>query len=166
MNFRCLFALGLVGCLSALGCGRGSSPDAEIGAANKTNLQRLANLYVLHQFQNKFKGPKDEAAFKAFIAATDAGALSKMGVQVSEVDQLFVCDQDDQPFKIKYGVPTGPRGSQEAVIFQSQGSRGMKMVGFLNMVQREVDDAEYEQLWGSKVAPPPRNDNRNVNGPQ
>lgn len=157
MFSRCISVLALIGFVSVFGCGGGSGTDAALGKANKSNIQRLANLYVLHQFQNKFQGPKDEAAFKAFIIGIDGGALSKMGVQTSEIDNLFVCERDEEPFKIKYSVPTGPRGSQEPVIFESTGSGGKRMVGFLNMVQREVDDAEYEQLLGSKPAAPLKN---------
>jgi hypothetical protein len=164
MKFR-IFSMLILGCVISLaGCRGGNTPDDLIRSANKSNLQRLANLYVMYQVQHKFQGPPSEAEFRAFLEKADAPALAKMGVQISELDDLFICERDGEPFKIKYGVPSGPRGSTEPVVFEAIGKGGYKMVGFLNMVQREVGESEYQQLWDSKVAPPPRNDDRSIDG--
>lgn len=162
MKSRILIALLMGGLFSLVGCRGGNTPDDAIRSANQSNIQRLANLYMMYQVQHKFQGPPNEGEFRNFLNAADAGALSKMGVSISEVDKLFICERDSEPFKIKYGVRSGPRGSTEPVIFESTGKSGKKMVGFLNMVQREVDDAEYQTLWNSKAAVPPRNEDRNV----
>lgn len=136
-----LFAL-----FCAIGCGSGGTPDTAIGNSNKTNIQRLTNLYVMYQMKNKFKGPKDEATFKAFLKSAKSESLEAMGVDPSAIDDLFVCEGDGEPFNIRYGVSSGPRGSKKAVVFQKSGSGGKRMVGFLNMVQREVDSDEYDRL--------------------
>lgn len=142
----------LVGVMTSLiGCGDGDTPNAAISKANKTNSQRLANLYLMHQMKNKFQGPKDEAAFKAFIQQAGDEVLEPMGVDPNSVDELFVSERDGQPFVIRYGVTGGPRGSTEAVIFEQTGEGGKRMVGFLNMVQREVDASEYDQLLSAKA---------------
>ncbi len=123
-----------------------SDPNVVISQANKTNIQRLRNLYVMYQMKNKFQGPKDEAEFKEFIKAADVSILEPMGVDPAKVDELFISERDNEPFVVKYGVPTTPRGSTDPVIFEKTGVGGKKMVAFLNMSEREVDDTEYQQL--------------------
>ena len=44
-------------------------------------------------------------------------------------------------------------GCSEPVIFEAEGADGKRMVGFLNMEQREVDEAEYNDLWAGKFEP-------------
>ncbi len=137
------------------GCGSGNNPNAAIAQANKTNLQRLSNLYVKYQMTNRFKGPKDEVEFRKFISsANNSETLALMGVDPNEIDELFICESDGEPFAIRYNVPSGTRGSTEPVVFQKTGSDGMRMVGFLNMVQRKVNDEEYERLFNAKPAMP------------
>ncbi len=132
-----------------LGCG-GLTPDSAISASNKSNIQRLANMYQMFQFKNKFRGPEDEAEFKEFIKNVDLSILEPRGIDPNNVDALFICERDNEPFKIRYGVPTGTRGSTEAVIFENTGDGGPRMVAFLNMVQREVEAEEYNQLLNAK----------------
>ncbi len=140
--------------LSLGGCG-GYTPESALRDANRTNIQRLANLYTQYQFSNKFKGPADEATFREFIQGPGRESLEKMGITLTSVDDLFINERDGEPFNIRYGVPTSTRGSKEPVIFESEGKGGKRMVAFLNMVQREVDAAEYDQLWSSKPAAKP-----------
>ena len=80
--------------------------------------------------------------------------LAKRGV--TSVDDIFVSERDGQPFDIRYGLVSGPRGSTELVVLEKQGSGGKHMVAYLNMTQREVDDAEYQDLLangGNAAAP-------------
>lgn len=151
-----LFFLGLV----MVGCRTASEAESAIRDSNRTNIQRLANLYSMYQFQNRFQGPKDEETFRSFIQELDADFKDTMGIDPSSIDKLFISERDKEPFRIRYNVPTTPRGSKEAVIFESSGRRGQKMVGFLNMVQREVDEAEYNRLWEAKVSVPAKEDSR------
>ncbi len=146
-----LLAMLLIVLVGAVGCSSSSSSDAAIRSVNNTNLQRLANLYSMHQFKNQFKGPADEAMFREYLAGPDpTKVLESMGVAAGGLDKLFISERDGEPFKIRYGVISGPRGSTEAVIFESKGKLGKRMVGFLNMVQREVEDQEYESLLNPK----------------
>lgn len=154
----CKCFLGLLGLLSLSmllgGCG-GTTPESALRDANRTNIQRLANLYTHYQFSNKFQGPADETAFREFIQGPGRESLEKMGITMSNLDDLFINERDGETFKIRYGVPTSTRGSKEPVIFESTGKGGKRMVAFLNMVQREVDAAEYDQLWNAKPATKP-----------
>lgn len=155
-----IFGILMVLVLVVAGCRSGSEAESALRNANRTNIQRLANLYSMYQFQNRFQGPQDEETFRAFIQELDSDAQRNMGIDPSAIDNLFISERDKEPFRIRYGVPTTPRGSKEAVIFENTGRRGQKMVGFLNMVQREVDDGEYNQLWDTKITSPPKDDSR------
>jgi len=150
----------LVSLASLTGCGSRNTPEDAIANVNKTNIQRLTNLYVMYQMKNNFKGPKDEATFKAFLKNVKSETLGSMGVTPDSIDELFICERDGEPFNIRYGVPTTTRGSKEPVVFQKTGSGGKRMVGFLNMVQREVDEAEYDSLLNAKSVRPKTSRNR------
>jgi hypothetical protein len=149
-SHKSLIAL-LVG-LFCLGCSSGSTPEAALRNANRTNIQRLANFYSMYQVQNQFRGPADESTFKSFLAGVSSDVMESMGVKAADLEKLFINERDNEPFLIKYGVASSPRGSKEPVVFEAKGKGGKRMVGFLNMVQREVEDQEYEQLWNSNVA--------------
>lgn len=143
-----------VGAAGLAGCGRDGTANA-VAAMNDTNLKRVANLYAAHQNFKGGKGPKDEAAFKAFVREFDAAKLGMMGVDPNNVDAVFSSDRDGQPFKVRYGVGGG-RGSSDAVVFEAAGKDGQKQVGFTDGKVQEVGDAEYKTLLagkGEKTAP-------------
>jgi hypothetical protein len=135
------------------GCGGAADPADALAQANSSNIQRLANLYVSFQSRNEWRGPADEAAFKGFIRAYSPDKLKRIGVDPAAVDALFISERDNGPFKIRYGVPGSAMGSSDPVIFESTGVDGRRQVGFLSMTQREVDAAEYDQLWSGNAAP-------------
>ena len=150
---RCL----LVGnCLLAVvlsGCSNRSDPQAAIARVNETNLQRLANLYFTFQSKQNWRGPADEAEFKAFLRSYNPAKLSRIGIDPNKLDDLFLSERDGEPFKIRYGVPGSAMGSTEPVVFETTGVGGTRLVGFLNMEQREVDAAEYDALWSADPMP-------------
>ena len=140
------------------GCGRHAA-DKAIAKANETNMQRLANLYFTFQMKNEWRGPSDEAEFKSFIGSYDPKKLTRIGIDPSAIDELFINERDGQPFKIRYSVAGSAMGSAEPVVFESVGADGQRRVGFLNMQQREVDESEYEDLWaGQAQSAQPRRD--------
>jgi hypothetical protein len=136
------------------GCHRGVDKDAALAQANSTNIQRLANLYLAYQSDNEWRGPADEAKFKAYLHAFDPKRLQRVGVDPQAIDALFTSERDGQPYKIRYGVRGSARGSAEPVIFESAGVNGKYEVALLNMTQREVDKAEYDALWNGKAKAP------------
>ena len=144
---------GLFGC-------RGNSGEAMIAANNDTNLKRLGTLYGFFQLRNEFRGPRDEAEFKAFIAAQDASRLALAGVSPASIDTLFVSERDRLPFRIRFGVDTRVRGPALPVVFEQEGLGGRRQVGFTGGATEEVDAASYELLWsgdsdlGSDAEPP------------
>ena len=146
-KFTTNFRLGVIACLAVLGLSLGcGGPDADdlLAAANETNIQRLANLYVVYQSRHDWRGPSDEAEFKAFLHGWNPRKLSNIGVDPATIDDVFVSSRDGETFKVRYGVPGNIMGSDAAVVFESTGVGGKRMVGFLNMTKREVDEAEYK----------------------
>jgi hypothetical protein len=135
------------------GCGGGSNGSAKLAEFNSNSMQRLANLYFTFQLENDLRGPKDEAELRKFIAGIPAEKLARVGVDPNAIDVLFVSPRDEQPYKIRYGVRGSAMGSSEPVIFEAVGVDGKREVGFLNMTQREVDAAEYDQLFAGKGSP-------------
>jgi hypothetical protein len=154
----------LGGCVVAglfVGCSSNSSDaDSAIAAVNKTNIQRLANLYLAYQSLHEWHGPKDEAQFKTFLHGFNAHMLSRIGVDPNALDPLFISERDGQPFKIRYGVQGSSRGSSAPVIFESVGNGKGRLVGFLDMQQREVDESEYNALWGATAPQAPHRESR------
>jgi hypothetical protein len=145
MKKRLLVLLCTIPCFFAtfVGCSQ-STAEKLVAEANKSNIQRLANLYGAYMAQNGWKGPKDEATFKAFIGKADATMLKNMSVDAGNTDGLFKSEKDGKPFKIRYGVQGG-LGAIVPVIFED--GTGQRQVAFTGMKLETVDDATYEQLW-------------------
>lgn len=114
------------------GCGS-SDPESDLKAAvlraNDTNGKRLATLYVRHNGRF-FSGPRDEAAFKKFIAGRPALELEELGVSSGEVDAIFVSERDKHPFYIRYGL-TVPDGASRALVLETQGLSNKAQVVFV-----------------------------------
>ncbi|WP_146451437.1 hypothetical protein [Bythopirellula polymerisocia] len=161
MKKICRLPLAIVSCLLILslipGCGRKLDVNEAIAKVNKNNIQRLANLYFTYQMKHDWQGPADEAGFKNFLRSYNPQKLTRIGIDPNAIDELFVNERDGEPFKIRYSVVGSAMGSSEPVIFESVGIDGNRMVGFLDMTQREVDEAEYENLWSGKFQPPQTN---------
>ena len=132
--------------VSLAGCRRDSA-GAMIAANNDTNAKRLGTLYGFFQLRNELRGPRDEAEFRAFIAAQDPGRLALAGVSPARLDDLFRGERDRLPFKIRYGVDTRVRGPALPVVFEQVGRDGRRQVGFTGGGVEEVDAARAEILW-------------------
>ncbi|QDV73998.1 hypothetical protein [Botrimarina mediterranea] len=149
--YRWTLCCGLLFVATVTGCSQ-SSPESTLASLNESNVQRLTNLYFAYQKKHDFNGPKDEQDFRQFIQGISPDKLSRIGVDSASIDTVFISDRDGQPLRVRYRVKGSMMGSQEPVVFEAEGAEGMRMVGFLNMTQREVDAAEYDQLWSGKVA--------------
>ena len=151
MNIRRAFIVGLgallIAGLFSTGCGRGESPESIMAAKNTRNIEKLATLYWAFQQDNNWQGPADEAAFKSWIAKYPPRKLKRIEIDPDNTTEVFVNERDGEPFKIRYGVEGSMTGSNEPVIFESVGKDGKKLVRFLSNVEREVNDADYNELW-------------------
>jgi hypothetical protein len=136
-------ALFLTGC-------SGTDPNSMIAEANDMNVKRLATAYSFYHLKNKFKGPKNEADFKKFIAEQDPARMELAGIDVNDVDSLFVGERDNLSLKIRYGLNTRVRGPSLPVVFEDTGVEGLRHVGFTNGSMQEVEAVEYDQLFSGK----------------
>jgi hypothetical protein len=153
MNATRFLVLG--GCLLSgllAGCSSHTDPDSAIASVNETNIQRLANLYFTYQSQHEWRGPADEAEFKSFLRGYNPHKLTRIGIDPNSLDKLFISERDGQPFKIRYGVLGSAMGSSAPVVFESAGAGKGRLVGFLDMQQREVDESEYKSLWSATAS--------------
>lgn len=130
-----------------VGCGSSNNAQDAVSEANSNNMQRLVNLYFAYQMKHDWKGPKEEAEFKDFIRNYPLKKLIRIGIDPAEIDKLFYSERDGEFLKVRYSV-LGGQGSTEPVVYEAVGINDKRMIGFLNMEQREVDEAEYEKLWG------------------
>jgi hypothetical protein len=142
VGLACLLAL--VGCSSEK-----DRINREVAARNKSNIQRLANVYAAHQNYKNGKGPKDDAEFKQFIKEFDPEKVAAMGIDAANPDKTFTSERDGAAFKVRYGVGGG-KGSVDAVIFETVGKDGKKQVGFTGGTVEDVDDATYHALLSGK----------------
>lgn len=137
--------LGFVVCF-ILGCGK-TLPGVKF---NQTNIRRLRTAYNIYARLNNLQGPKSEQEFKEFLK-TDLTAkvrLERIGVDIASVDDIFISERDEQPFRVRYGL----KGSKDqGVIFEEEGIDGKRFVALWDPV--EVDAETYDQYWsGKKVA--------------
>lgn len=151
-----LLLLALFATSLCTGCGSGGgNANQMIAANNDTNIKRLGTLYGFFHLKNQFRGPKDEADFKKFIGEQDAARLKLAGISGSKVDELFVSERDQKPFKIRYGVNTQLRGPSLAVIFEADGKEGKRQVSFTGGSMEEVDSTRYDELFSGRADPKP-----------
>ncbi len=136
-----------------VGCSRSRTPESALAQANESNMQRLANLYLRYQSEHGWKGPENEQQFRDYIANSVPDFI-KERIGIANIDELFVNERDGQPFKIRFEIQGSAKGCSEPAIFEQTGSGGKRMVAFLNMFQRPVDETEYEDLWNGKLGPP------------
>ncbi len=143
--------------VSLLGCSQRGTKESELASVNQSNMDRLVNLYLRFQMQHQWDGPADEAAFREYISKQSSKVLEPMGVDVNALDELFVSQRDGQPFQLRYGVRGNSRGTHEAIVFESAGVGGVRVIGFTSSTEKQVtDESEYQQLLSGelKLDPP------------
>jgi hypothetical protein len=135
---------------AVVGCGDKTAD--RVGAMNRSNIQRIGNMYAAYQNYKAGRGPQDETDLKEFIKTYDPGKLTMMKIDPNNLGGLFTSERDGKPFKIRYQV-SGGRGSAQAVIFEQDGQAGKKQVGFTGGRVEEVEDATYDKLWAGGETP-------------
>jgi hypothetical protein len=133
----------IVGFFSALilisafvGCG--SDPATEIVRnSNRTNIQRVTNLYSRYQLEHQWRGPANAKAFREFIPTLQPQLLELIGVNPSDLDNLFKSERDSEPFDITYGVVTNSQGTDDPIVSEKTGVDGVRQVGFTSLAIRE-----------------------------
>ena len=151
MKFIPYYSLLAVSLLFLSGCVGGANNEGTLAELNSKNIQRLVNMYYAFQSSHEWRGPDDEEEFKEFIKNYPKRKLERIGIDASQVDDLFINERDGEPFKVKYQVEGNMMGCSEAVVFEQTGVNGKKMIGFLDMVQEEFDDSDYEKIWAGEM---------------
>jgi hypothetical protein len=133
------------------GCG-GQRVKSKIASSNATSLQRLTNCYTYYQAKHAYNGPPNESALREFIAdPINKKGFDRAGIDVSDVDALFISDRDGHPFRVKYGVKGSSFGFDGAVVFESVGVDGELMVGFGGARTELMSLEESDELFESKA---------------
>jgi hypothetical protein len=146
----CIIALSII---LAAGCSDGTA--SSIASYNNANIKRLTNLYSSYQAAHSFQGPTDEASLRSFVKDQAPWRLQLMQVDADKLDELFISERDHKPFKVKYGVVSGP-GAVNALVFEQQGTSGKRQVGLNGGTVEEADEAQYKEMWeGHWHAPRP-----------
>jgi hypothetical protein len=136
--------LAILSSLIAAGCS--DSTAGAIGALNNDNIKRLTNLYSAYQAAHSFQGPSDEAALRSFVKDQAPWRLKLMQVDPDKLEDLYISERDHKPFKVKYGVVSGP-GAVNALVFEQDGLNGKRQVGFNGGTVEEADNAQYKEMW-------------------
>lgn len=132
----------------------GDTEEAALARANDTNLKKLSNMYIRYQADHGFKGPSSEKQLRDYIEQ-DVPDFIKERIGLTSTDDIFISSRDNEPFKIRFAIMGTGKGCTEPAIFEQTGVNGKRLVGFLNMVQREVDDEQYEKMWSGEIKAPP-----------
>jgi hypothetical protein len=137
-----------IGATGIIGCS--SHTARQVADKNRSNIERLSNIYAGFQNSMGGRGPKDEAEFRSFIQEYDKDKLAAMGIDTRKLDELFTSERDGKPFKIRYKIGGG-HGSKDAVIFEETGMGGIREVGITGVAPMEVgDDATYQNMLAGK----------------
>src|SRR5262249_321953 len=93
---------------AVVGCSSSDDPSARVGELNKTNIQKVANLYYAFQLENGYVGPKDVDALRSFAKS---GSISPQQLTMMKIDlnddKLFISERDGKPIKIRPSVVGG-----------------------------------------------------------
>ena len=134
----------LAGCSDGVG--------TKIAALNETGIQRLVNCYTFYHVKNGYKGPKDEADFKKFIAMPgNEKGFERAGIDTTDIDAMFISSRDEKPFRVKYNVTGSSFGFSAPIIFESEGVDGEIMVGFGGAKTELMSKEEADKLFMQRV---------------
>jgi hypothetical protein len=130
------------------GCSSSDNTANRLAELDKTNIQKVANLYNAFIYQHGGFGPKVAAELKEFVikGGIAENNLRLMLIDPKNLDSIFISERDGQPFKIRPMVQGNPL-KVSAVVFEEKGVDGRRQVGFTDSTVQEVDDAKYKELW-------------------
>lgn len=144
----CKLACMMLGLVMLAGCGGSDLP--ELADLNNSNIRRVHSIYKMYMSAHDFKGPKNEEELKKHCASDNTAKvlIERMGLDPTQLDDIFVSERDGQPFKIRWGLSGIP---DHAIVFEAVGVEGKRLVALSK--PRELDAAEYEGYWSGKIKP-------------
>ena len=122
----------------------GCSGHAASAGGADPNLTVLTKIYVDHMNAHQGSPPKDVAAFKAYIRQHGAHRLK--GVDMNELDVLFVSTRDNQPLVFIYGINADPRRRSSVIGYEQSAVDGKRTVGYRHGTPELIDDARFTEL--------------------
>jgi hypothetical protein len=130
------------GALSLVGCGRGSEVSGTDYQANR-QLSLIAEMYGNYMQEHGGAPPKDEAAFKTFLAKYAARRLEPYNVE--SVDELLVSPRDEQPFVVVYGKKLVSKDAPNApwAAYEHTGVDGKRLAVQVRGVLEEYPPDEF-----------------------
>lgn len=143
VNITCLAAL----LTSMIGCG--GEPPAPT-AEEQQDLKAIAVLYGTYSGMNRGGVPQSADDMKAFAAALKQNGQVPMGLDLEDIESVFVSPRDNQPYVLLFGntgPATGTYGDR-VIAYEQTGKDGMRQIAFSNT---EVIDASAEDF--SKYVP-------------
>jgi len=131
----------ILGCVVLAGCASGRKELP----AEETRLSKLARVYG-HYERTKRKGPPPNVdALKEYVRSLSADDLKSIGLETSDVDQIFISSRDNEPFV--YRKPPGGVPLPTTVVFyEKTGKSGKRYVAYPMGKVEEVDEAEFKKL--------------------
>jgi hypothetical protein len=131
-------ALG-IGCWLIAGCDGTKNPA---GAEVQTSkLRAIAVLYNQYQSSQRRQPPENEAEFKAYLKTLPQSQLDAW--KISDIDQAFVSDRDNEPYVILYGKQAA---SGRLIGSEKHGKDGKRMVAHHTGQVELVDEAQFQKL--------------------
>ena len=141
-----LFVIALL--VSVFGCNEEVKVVKESKPIEADRLTCIANLYCLHQIQHMGYGPLDRAELEKFITKQPARSLKRIGVDPENVGDLFVSENDGEPFEIRYGVvtkQTSDSSQEQAIVLESAGVNGTRRIALASRKEISVsNEAKYQ----------------------
>lgn len=138
-------------------CGCGASPDpaANIAAQrNRTNIQKIANAYILCSALNQNRGPSSKEELIDFVSHKPSidRNLKLMGIDRSGFEDCFVSAVDSEEFTVRWGLRINPDGGAVPLVFEQTGNDNVRRVALSGGRILEVgDDKKYQNLLKGKI---------------
>lgn len=148
-SHRLFVLLGAALTLAGVGCGDKSAESLYSQAVGDSNAKRLGALYLQYQVRNAdypMRGPSSVDEFRKFISSLEEKNLQLIGVDKTQLDDLFVSGRDNEPYEIRLEVQGVIRGPEQPVVFEKAGVDGKFIVAFTGFIEKEVDQSEYDRL--------------------
>lgn len=117
---------------------------------NNTNIRRVHSCYKMYMNAHNYRGPKTKEELLDFLQNDNTAKvlLGRMDIDVANIEDIFISERDDEPFKIKWGVGGV---ADHAIVYETTGKDGKRLVAFAK--PRELDEAEYDGYWTNKIKP-------------
>lgn len=157
-NFRPNQFLLLVAAIACLiGCNNQAARDAEfVKKANDSNIKKVASAYQLFASRFANTGPKSKEELVGFLTTNESiqKNLGLVGIDVNNLDEIFVSENDGEEFVIRWGEFMNPdeTRAREPFVFEKVGTNGVRLVMISNRKILEVsDDKKYQKLLKGKI---------------